>query len=86
LSNDPVSDGARRSDGTNIAALAEKTQTEQSVVRCLYDEEFAVLEAQSTVKNFIPLIAARRVRERLRASRNRTQPSPGPAHRRSHAA
>ena len=86
MSDNPMSDGMRRSDGVTIAALAEETHTEQSVVRYLYEEEFAVLEAHSSVKSFIPLIAARRVKERLRASHNRTQAAPGRAQRGSHAA
>jgi Protein of unknown function (DUF3562) len=75
-----------RSDAATIAALAAQTQIDESVVRSLYEEEFAVLAADSSVKNFISLIAARRVRERLRASRHRPQPAPAPPAGRSRAA
>ena len=68
-----------RNDAATIAALAQQTQTEESVVQCLYDEEFAALAADSSVKNFISLIAARRVRERLRS--HRTHPASRAAHR-----
>jgi hypothetical protein len=58
-----------------IATLAEQTHTDEAVVQSLYAEELAVLDAQSTVKNFIGVIAARRVRERLTASRSGDSPS-----------
>jgi hypothetical protein len=58
-----------------IATLAEQTHTDEAVVQSLYAEELAALDAQSTVKNFIGVIAARRVRERLTASRSGNSPS-----------
>jgi hypothetical protein len=61
-------------DEATIAALAEETRTDQAVVQSLYEEEFAVLEAQSSVKNFIGVIAARRVRERLAVPRSPSHP------------
>jgi len=61
-------------DEATIASLAEETHTDQAVVQCLYEEEFAVLDAQSSVKNFIGVIAARRVRERLSAPRSPSHP------------
>jgi len=36
-------------------------------VKRIYDEEIAALHAKSTVKNFIDVIAGRRVRQRLAA-------------------
>jgi hypothetical protein len=57
-----------RDEGT-IAALAQETATDPAVVQSLYQEEVAVLEAQSSIKNFIGVIAARRVRDRLTAPR-----------------
>jgi len=50
-----------------VAALAQKTRTSIKVVTHLYDEEIAELQAKSTVKNFIGVIASRRVRQRLMA-------------------
>ena len=55
-----------RDEGT-IAALAQETATDPAVVQSLYEEEVAALEAESRVKNFIGVIAARRVRDRLTA-------------------
>jgi len=74
-------------DDATIVALAEQTQTDQAVVQCLYEEELAELEAQSSVKTFIGVIAARRVRERLTAPHTQDQPASAPAaQRRSRAA
>ena len=58
-----------RVDEATIAALAEETDTDRSIVKYLYAEELAVLESQASVKNFIGIIAARRVRQRLAAQR-----------------
>jgi len=54
-----------RIDEATIAALAEETDTDRSIVKYLYAEELAILESQASVKNFIGIIAARRVRQRL---------------------
>jgi hypothetical protein len=54
-----------RSDAVAIAALAKQTQTAQEIVKHLYDEEIAVLHAVAAVKNFIGVIAGRRVKQRL---------------------
>ncbi len=59
--------GIASADQATIAALAEETHTERTLVQDLYDEELAALEAHSSVKNFISVIAARRVKERLTA-------------------
>ena len=59
----------RRAKST-IAALANETHTDEAVVQGLYEEELAALDAKSSVKNFIPVIAARRVRERLTSARS----------------
>jgi hypothetical protein len=74
----------RSGDAATIAALAEKTHTDEAVVQCLYEEERAALEARSSVKNFIGVIAARRVKQRLTAPHKHSRPVP--AERRSHAA
>jgi Protein of unknown function (DUF3562) len=73
-------------DEATIAALAEETRTDQAVVDSLYREELALLEAQASVKNFIGVIAARRVKERLTSPAQHTHPARKPAERRSHAA
>ena len=57
-----------------IATLAHETDTDPAVVKSLYDEEIQKLQAQSIVKNFIGVIAARRVRERITAAREHGRP------------
>ena len=58
-----------RVDEATVAALAEETDTDRSIVKYLFAEELAVLESQASVKNFIGIIAARRVRQRLESRR-----------------
>ena len=57
-----------------IATLAEETDTDQAVVKSLYEEEIEKLQAQSNVKNYIGVIAARRVRQRIAAAREDGRP------------
>ena len=73
-------------EDASIAALAEQTATDAAVVKYLYQEEIAQLEAQSSVKNFIGVIAARRVKQRLAASPEQKLPTNAGAVRRSRAA
>jgi len=73
-------------DAAAIAALAEETRTDEAVVQGLYEEERAALEARSSVKNFIGVIAARRVKARLTAPREEGLSVAAPMERRSHAA
>ena len=54
-----------QSEDSVIASLARATHTSHEVVKNLYDEEVAKLHAHSTVKNFIGVIAGRRVKQRL---------------------
>ena len=56
-------------DAAEIAALAQQTDTDEALVKSLYDEEVAILQAEASVKNFIGVIAARRVRQRLATAR-----------------
>ena len=63
-----------RVDEATIAALAMQTDTDRSIVKCLYAEELALLESQASIKNFIGIIAARRVRERLALSKDARLP------------
>ena len=73
-------------DAAAIAALAEETRTDEAVVQGLYEEERAALEARSSVKNFIGVIAARRVKARLTAPQKGDVPVHTPTERHSHAA
>jgi len=54
-----------------INDIARDSSTPVDVVRALYEEEVAALAVQAKLKGFIGVIAARRVRERLRRSRHR---------------
>ena len=57
-----------------ISTLAQETDTDEAVVKCLYDEEIAILQAEASVKNFIGVIAARRVRRRIASAREHGRP------------
>ena len=55
-----------QSDEATISALAKETRTAVEVVRDLYEDEITTLRVQASVKNFIGVIAGRRVKQRLR--------------------
>jgi hypothetical protein len=59
-----------RSEESTITALAKDAHMSQDVVQHFYDQEVASLDAEATVKNFIGIIASRRVRRRLKALSN----------------
>lgn len=61
---------AGASDAT-LRALATQTQTDFDVVRDLYDQEIADLQSTASIQSFIPVIASRRVKQRLKSSRER---------------
>ncbi|MBS0366525.1 MAG: DUF3562 domain-containing protein [Proteobacteria bacterium] len=46
-------------------ALARLTRIDQSTLQDLYDDEVANLLATARVKNFVAVIASRRLRQRL---------------------
>jgi len=55
-------------DGT-LRALAMQTNCAIELVEDLYDQELAKLQATSSVKRFIEVIAGRRVKQRLLRTR-----------------
>jgi Protein of unknown function (DUF3562) len=67
----PTNPGSPATHEAAIASLAKETQTPPHVVRRLYDEEMAALHANARVKNFVSVIAARRVRNHLKPSGSR---------------
>jgi hypothetical protein len=71
---DPSTHGLSPKEQATIATLAQETDTDQAVVKNLYDEELAILQTQASVKNFIPVIAARRVKQRIAAARRNGRP------------
>jgi hypothetical protein len=54
-------------DEASVIALARETRTPVEVIRTLYDQEVADLESTANVKNFIDVIAGRRLKDRLRS-------------------
>jgi hypothetical protein len=73
-------------NAATVAALAQETAADPALVQCLYEEEVAALEAKSSIKNFIGVIAARRVRNRLTAPTERTRSTPAQPVRKSQVA
>jgi hypothetical protein len=69
----PSTHGLPQNDESAIATLAQQTDTDQAAVKHLYDEEIAVLQGTASVKNFIGIIAARRVRQRLTAAQQHSR-------------
>jgi hypothetical protein len=63
----PSHSNSRHSDEATVATLARQTGATQDLAQRIYNEEIQTLEARSTVKNFIPVIAGRRARQRLKA-------------------
>jgi hypothetical protein len=55
-----------RADLTVVDAIARDTSTSPDLVRALYEEEVAILSASATIKQFVGVIATRRVRQQLR--------------------
>jgi hypothetical protein len=68
----PSTDRSRLSESTAVAALAKETSTSPEIVRDLYHQEVATLGASAKVRNFIGIIAGRRVKQRLIALRKRS--------------
>ena len=61
----PSSPGSPATHAATVASLAQQTQTPAHVVRQLYDQEMTALQSNARVKNFISVIAARRVKNHL---------------------
>jgi hypothetical protein len=55
-----------RADQAAVAAIARESTLEFDVVRALYEEEIATLSATAKVKQFVGVIATRRVKQQLR--------------------
>ena len=70
----PSSHGLPHKHEATIATLAHETDTDEAVVKSLYEEEIERLQAQANVKNFIGVIAARRVKQRIATAREHGRP------------
>lgn len=55
-----------KSNDALVATIAHDTATSTDVVKALYEEEVAALSAHATVRQFIGVIATKRVKEQLR--------------------
>lgn len=55
-----------KASDASVAAIAYETATSTDLVKALYEEEVAALSAQATVRQFIGVIATRRVKQQLR--------------------
>lgn len=53
-------------DHAMLEALSRETATPPHIVRTLYEEETARLNAQARLRLFVPVIAIKRVKQRLR--------------------
>jgi hypothetical protein len=56
-----------KSNEAFVSAIARETDTSVDLVRTLYEEEVAALAERATVRQFIGVIATKRVRQQLRA-------------------
>ncbi len=52
---------------TSVDAIAKETETSTDVVRALFEEQVAELGKQAKVKQFVNVIATKRVKEQIRA-------------------
>lgn len=68
MSQQPVArkrlDGPHGLDVT-IAAIARQTSTSTDVVKALYEKELSALATRARVKQYVSLIAIKRVRQQL---------------------
>ena len=55
-----------KSTESSIAAIAKETATSVEIVKALYEEEVTALDAQAKVKQFVGVIATKRVKQQLR--------------------
>jgi len=78
----PSTQGFTQNDDSTITTLAHETDTEHAAVKYLYDEEIAALQGTASVKNFIGIIAARRVKQRLAAAKQTQDSAAAPGERR----
>jgi Protein of unknown function (DUF3562) len=53
-------------DDPTVDAIARETAAPADMVRALYEEETASLNAQARLKQFVPVIVINRVKQRLR--------------------
>jgi hypothetical protein len=52
---------------SSVDAIAKETETSADVVRALFEEQVAELAKEAKVKQFVNVIASKRVKEQIRA-------------------
>jgi len=67
LGTEPETSHRPQADEATIAALAKQARIAHDIVKQIYDEEIAALDSNAKVKNFVGVIASRRVKRRLKA-------------------
>jgi Protein of unknown function (DUF3562) len=55
-----------KADRRTVASIAKETETSVEIVKALYEEEVATLIAQARVKQYVGVLATKRVRQQLR--------------------
>jgi hypothetical protein len=58
-----------KSNEAFVSAIAHETETPIDVVRALYEEEVTTLAQSATVRQFVGVLATKRVKQHLRANR-----------------
>ena len=56
---------AKKAASRLAESIAKETDSPIDVVRVIYDEEFSALAANAKIKQYVPVIASRRVKLRL---------------------
>ena len=67
ISLEPVQSKANEA---SVDTIARETETSADLVKALYEEEVAALTANATVRQFIGVIATKRVKQQLRSLHN----------------
>jgi hypothetical protein len=67
----PLEQTPPNADDTTVDAIARETAAPADIVQALYTEETARLNAQARLKQFVPVIAMKRVKQRLRKQNQR---------------
>lgn len=57
---------AQKRDEASVDAIARETETSADVVKVLYEEELQALNSKARVKQFVTVLAMKRVKQQLR--------------------
>jgi hypothetical protein len=56
----------QKRDEASVDAIARETETSADVVKVLYEEELQALNSKARVKQFVTVLAMKRVKQQLR--------------------